>query len=445
MPSQHRWSSTNLVCEKVAPVTSSTEMISSQIFLALCSLAYYQLVFARDPITTRLTGHIDPEQVFTFVYVPFEVPPGTTSIYVIQNYTDKGAGNALDLGVFDERGYELAGAVNGTTGWRGWSGGFRSNFTIGSGGATPGYNAGPISPGTWNVVLGPYTSNPGGIDWTLDITFGFAEVTTHYSTAYSATNMDQFPLVFDQAEDETWLRGDFHLHSVHSDGRYTPDEQIRNAVSQDLDFIFFTEHNTDSGNQIYGAYSPIAPDLLICRGIEVTTRHGHWQALGLDREQKIEWRYHPGDDPGYEAATQQVRRAGALVSINHPFQTCSRCDWAFDWDHNEAIEVWNGKWDATDQLAVDRWQQELVASKRIAAIGGSDAHSSPDLVGLPTTVVRSRGKSQTAIVEAVKRGYAYLVREKEMSIDMVLDVDGKMVQTGQVANIQGGRSDTVCL
>lgn len=79
----------------------------------------------QQPIKLTLTGHIDPSQVMSFVYVPFKVPVGVTSIYVLQSYSDKGTGNALDLGCFDQRGTQLADAMNGTTGWRGWSGGFR--------------------------------------------------------------------------------------------------------------------------------------------------------------------------------------------------------------------------------------------------------------------------------------------------------------------------------
>lgn len=77
------------------------------------------------PMSLNLTGHIDPSQVMTFVYAPFQVPEGVNSIYVLQNYSMKGQGNSLDLGCFDQRGTQLADPVNGTTGWRGWSGGFR--------------------------------------------------------------------------------------------------------------------------------------------------------------------------------------------------------------------------------------------------------------------------------------------------------------------------------
>ena len=89
--------------------------------LISCVLLAVGVRSAQPAIKQTLTGHINPEQVFSFVYVPFEVPPGTTSIYVLQNYTEKGAGNSLDLGIFDERGYQLADDTNGTIGSRGWS------------------------------------------------------------------------------------------------------------------------------------------------------------------------------------------------------------------------------------------------------------------------------------------------------------------------------------
>lgn len=384
--------------------------------------------YSRSTITYHLQGHINPSQIFSFLYEPFEVPTGVNSIYVLQNYTDKPLGNALDIGIFDVRGHRIADAQNGTSGWRGWSGGFRNNFTITPAWATPGYNPGPIQPGTWYVVLGPYNSTTNGIDWTLDIQLGFEPVTEYFSTDYASTSLDPFPFAY---ENETWLRGDFHLHSIYSDGHYLPEEQIANAVNRDLDFIFFTEHNTYSGNDVYGTWSDLAPHLLIGRGIEVTTRHGHWQALGLDRGQMIEWRYDPGDDPGLEAAMHQVRRGGGLVSINHPFQTCSRCNWGFDdYDHNDALEVWNGKWDPTDELSVQKWQELLVSGKQTTGIGGSDAHSFPDVTALPTTVVRTRGKNQAAIIDAVRRGQVYLVQDPGMSLDFAVEMGDKIAQIG---------------
>ncbi|KIX92844.1 uncharacterized protein Z520_11508 [Fonsecaea multimorphosa CBS 102226] len=375
----------------------------------------------RAPTNLTLTGHIPPDQLFSFVYVPFNVSAEVTSISVVQNYSFKGAGNALDLGVFDPHGIAPINSETGFSGSRGWSGGSRNNFTISGSDATPGYNAGPLLPGTWNVVLGPYATNRSGIDWTLDISLSYSPLdSTPWSPSLAPTYKEPLSTPW------KWLRGDFHMHTIYSDGWYLPSEHMAHAISQNLDFIFFSEHNTDSGNNNIGRHIPrtanASSDLLIGRAIEVTTRHGHWQAIGLERAQQVEWRYtNATGDTGFVDAATQVRRSGGLVSINHPFEKCSRCDWTLDWEHNDAIEVWNGRFDPRDEAAVQFWQGELVKGKKLTALGGSDAHRPPDVNGLPTTVVRVTGaKSQASIVEGVRNGRVYLVQGPGMDMDFGL-------------------------
>ena len=76
-----------------------------------------------------------------------------------------------------------------------------------------------------------------------------------------------------------WYRGDCHLHTVHSDGRHTQASLAALAREAGLDFIGSTEHNTSSAQLTWGRHAP--DDLLVVNGEEVTTRAGHWLALGL--------------------------------------------------------------------------------------------------------------------------------------------------------------------
>jgi hypothetical protein len=116
---------------------------------------------ARDS-TQTLSGTIaygSPD----WVYLPLRIPAGVNRITVSYSY-DKPvpppgqAGNTLDIGIFDESGIEVGDA----RGFRGWSGGFRTEFTISASDATPGYLPGPVRPGTWHVIVGPYTVAPQG-------------------------------------------------------------------------------------------------------------------------------------------------------------------------------------------------------------------------------------------------------------------------------------------
>jgi hypothetical protein len=78
-------------------------------------------------------------------------------------------GNALDIGVFSPAGVQLG----NQRGFRGWSGGFRDRFTISAAAATPGYLPGPIEPGRWHLILGPYTVAAQGLTYTVGVTLRF--------------------------------------------------------------------------------------------------------------------------------------------------------------------------------------------------------------------------------------------------------------------------------
>src|SRR5271154_4076968 len=76
-------------------------------------------------------------------YLPVEVPAGTAALLVTLSYARDG-GAVLDLGCF------------GPLGFSGWSGGARSSFVVSPLGATPGYLAGDVVAGLWQVAIGLY-------------------------------------------------------------------------------------------------------------------------------------------------------------------------------------------------------------------------------------------------------------------------------------------------
>ncbi len=125
-------------------------------------------------VTRTITGLL-PTGVADFVYLPVEVPQGVQKIAVSYSY-DKPTvpagtpANSCDIGVFDERGIAL-----GSRGFRGWSGGFRTEFEISNSEATPGYLPGPVSAGTWHVVLGPYQVAPQGMNYQVQVTLTYGE------------------------------------------------------------------------------------------------------------------------------------------------------------------------------------------------------------------------------------------------------------------------------
>ncbi len=345
--------------------------------------------------TVVLRGHITSERP-DWIYVPFDVPRGTTRVEVSYSY-DHANGNALDIGLFDARGT--------ASGFRGWSGGARTSFTVSASDATPGYIPGPVWPGRWNVILGPYAVGAAGIDYVIAITLHSGPQGPVF-VPHPAR--DSVP-----GRGRGWYRGDLHVHTIHSDGSFTPRDVVDGARTAELDFFVSTDHNTDAANAAWGLVTP--PGLLAIRGEEVTTRAGHWGAVGLPPNTWIDWRYRPEDNL-LSRFVSQVHAAGGVAVANHPFASGTACKWGFSYHPTDAIEVWNGPWDSTDERARDLWDAILRSGRRFPAVGGSDAHRPPDVIGRPQTVVHADGLSASEVVSALRAGHSYVAESKAVTL-----------------------------
>jgi hypothetical protein len=215
----------------------------------------------------------------------------------------------------------------------------------------------------------------------------------------------------------SWYRGDMHLHTVHSDGRRTPAEVAAGARAAKLDYIVSTDHNTSSTAGVWGRYA--GPDLLIIDGEEITTRNGHYTALGLPAGTWIDWRYRAADG-ALARFVQDIHRAGGLAVAAHPLATCVACGWRFGYAGLDAVEVWNGPWTADDEAVVANWDSLLVAGARsghwLPAVGDSDAHSEPQVIGLPHNVVHASDLEKGAILAAVKAGRSWIAESAAVDL-----------------------------
>ncbi|MET0647285.1 MAG: CehA/McbA family metallohydrolase [Pyrinomonadaceae bacterium] len=361
-----------------------------------------------------------------YVYVPFDVPRGAVRVSVSYDYAREGGANTLDLGVFDSRS-DGPGREVSARGFRGWSGGRRSEFFISRDEATPGYLAGEIPAGRWRVILGLYKVAPAGVDVKVKVAIetekagpprgaGARRPGAVPSDTPDSAGWSRGPVIpGDRPADRQlrWFAGDLHMHTVHSDGDWTVAELARAAYRDYLDFIFVTDHNTASHHAEVARADDISRELLVMRGEEVTTYGGHANAWGLPAGAFVDFRVRPGDAAAMSAVAARARRLGALISVNHPFALCGGCDWSYGDAIKEfdAVEVWNGEWDATDESALKLWDGLLRRGLRPTAVASSDSHRAQNPTGRPTTHVAAAELTQAALLGAVRRGRVYLTRE----------------------------------
>jgi len=355
-----------------------------------------------------LIGRFESHEQQTYRHLPFAMPPGVTQIHIAYDYSDRipstpglSGGNTLDIGLFDQQGHAA-----GTPGFRGWSGSDKHGFTVGRDWATPPYRPGEIESGTWFVLLGPYKVGPNGLDYRVQI---WLNPGLENDTPEPTTILHGPPANLPPPAESGWLRGDLHCHTVFSDGDSWPVEVVDAAARAGLDFIAITDHNSARRPQF--DHTPGSRPVVIS-GTETTTYGGHWNAWGVERW--FEFRTPTAE--ATQAAFDDAVSAGALISINHPKPLGPAWEYG-NLRGNHAIEVWNGPWGALNAIALAYWEERLKAGLRTVAVGGSDTHAlrskrdrlfHPQL-GSPTTWVKlEREVSAAAILDAVRRGHAFI-------------------------------------
>ncbi|MCS7276736.1 MAG: CehA/McbA family metallohydrolase [Dehalococcoidia bacterium] len=394
-------------------------------------------------------GFVTPQDVRRqrYLYLPFEVPPGTARISVSYEFSEPvtaplglGPGNTVDIGIFDPRGLDFPEAP----GFRGWSGSARRQFFITPQEATPGYIAGPLLPGRWHIILGFERLLESGVSYRVMVSLEQGQGGT---PVHDGENPGHSPRP--RVRGGRFLRGDLHTHSVHSDGLNTVEELARDAIAKGLDFLAVTDHNTCTHHRDLErlAHLPI----VLIPGEEVTTYWGHANAWGLRRF--IDFRC--TDEESLRTLQRFVREQGGLFSINHP--KAIGPPWLFDvWDGFPCMEVWQAPWRFHNWDSLERWEALLQRGQRVVAVGGSDTHSIPPArplhphgIGNPTTwvYVPEAEAGEEEVLAAIRRGHVFVSADPEgprLVLQADADGDGRYESLmGDVVPVADGRSLSV--
>jgi hypothetical protein len=310
------------------------------------------------------------------------MPPGTESFSLRYHYerysesqvpveygvfTSRVETNIIDLGLVAPDGSQV-----------GASGSDKTAIVVSETGATPGYQATLLVPGEWQILLGAYKVAPEGVIVRYELRF--------------------------TPKRRRLLKGDFHTHTLASDGVLALDELAQHALRHGLDFLAITDHN----QMVSAASLPQIPGMTLIPGIEWTHYQGHANFLGLGQ---------PFDEPFFtntpEAALERFRTAharGALITINHPFEE----NYGFRYDLEtfpfDCLEIWNGPMRLPNLMAVGYWQGLLEAGKKVPICGGSDYHRDQLFLPLggPTTCVYALSNSPADILAALRQGHAFI-------------------------------------
>lgn len=353
---------------------------------------------------------VDSHQYFSYLLI---IPKGTRRVEISLAYTHDDHSNVLGLQIFDQNGFRARGRALQVEG--DWA---RVETVIATDCCTRGAAPGEIIPGTWILEIDTYCVR-GSCTFEL-------ETEIYRSLTMSARQRNGISQPGKAGHTCTplralrqrpgWYRGDLHVHSEESDGILGVRDLMHLAVIRGLDFLAITDHN------VHTAWQQFAPELsefcLPLTGIELSTYHGHGNALGI--RDWVDWRLGLGNY-GVNEMIRRVQEQGGIFSINHPrtgklplSHACWRAD-EVDYSLVDAMEVWNApvfsNGTGANMESRHFWDQLLNQGYRITGIGGSDAHyieGSHQPLGVPLTYIYASSLSQTGIIAGIKRGNVFM-------------------------------------
>ncbi|MFK8083200.1 MAG: CehA/McbA family metallohydrolase [Granulosicoccus sp.] len=243
-----------------------------------------------------------------------------------------------------------------------------------------------------------------------------------------------------------WLKGDWHLHSRHSnDSSNNPISRITaQAQRLGLDYLAITDHDVHVDGSV-ATHTWADPDFAaspvpIFHAAELTAPRGHLNVFkpeAYDHQRLFDARNER--DWTLQALKTEL---GLHLSANHPRV---RNDYGFSFDLADSFELWNGSGFAKNANGLKVWDNLLLSGRMLPGRGGSDAHHGPhpDMsrvqsvealgndVGTPTTWVHSVGPDLPSILAALEEGRASVsANPYAPRADLTAQVDGQPMRMG---------------
>jgi hypothetical protein len=397
-------------------------------------------------VTTTMAGNVGSAGG-DFESVPFVVP--ANSVECTFAHTDGDPNVILDWGLWSPNGF------------RGWGGGLADDTIVNAMAASRGYLPGPMTAGTWYVVVGKAKLVNGAGHYDITMTC------TDTATLAPALRSTFEPVV--AATGARWYQGDLHVHSEQSGDANASLMQIANfAKSRGLDFVAVSDHNTIAQHGLIATAQKQLSNFLLLRSVEITTYRGHGNALGVSSyvDHRVGFTAASGSVKVPSAATiiDDVVAQGGIFSINHPElrlgNDCIGCAWDHadtPWNKVAGIEVLTGPYDVGEVVftppTIERWDEQENAGHQTAALGGSDDHrggtetsATKSPIGSPTTVVYADNLSEAGIIAAIKAKRTFVKLRGPADPDVEFFVrkpDGSMAMIGDTASDLIGLEFTV--
>lgn len=218
------------------------------------------------------------------------------------------------------------------------------------------------------------------------------------------------------------LKGDFHLHTMFSDGNVWPEFRVDEAWSDGLDAIAITEHDTYQPHNGYLKSNQNTPfeiasehakskNIIVVHAIEISKWKmppGHLNALFITDGNIAE--LNESSDEALIVAMEKLKKQGAFFLWNHPGWIAQQRDTTRWFDLHQKLYD-KGLINGIEVFNYNEWYPvalQWANSKKLTQFANSDAHApmrwtydySNEFIR-PMTIVFAKERSEAGLKEAM--------------------------------------------
>jgi predicted metal-dependent phosphoesterase TrpH len=218
------------------------------------------------------------------------------------------------------------------------------------------------------------------------------------------------------------LRGDFHIHTLYSDGRSTPVEMLIRARELGLDVAVITDHNSyEASIEGIEAQENLGLNLITMPGEEVSGPNWHILSIGADAaiydlstaaftDQDID----PGSYEALRWAIEATQAHGGRAYLAHPY-------WAVERGYHLPLPIYErvlseGILDGLELLGDVRYENNVrslaryldfrAAGGTIPILSNSDTHRTDHTYGTYWTLILAHELSAEGVLDAIAEGWS---------------------------------------
>lgn len=222
------------------------------------------------------------------------------------------------------------------------------------------------------------------------------------------------------------LRCDFHIHTLHSDGRNTPAEMLIRGRELGLDVAVITDHNAYAGS-IEGlkARRELDLNLISMPGEEVSSHNWHILSIGAtasiydQARKKYDLERDPRDERwlSYSAlcwAVETTQAQGGRAYLAHPYWTVDRgfhlptafYDQILAEGILDGIELLGDVKYQNNVRSLARYLDLVSDGHQMPILGNSDTHAAQHTYGVYWTQVWAEDLTPAGVLDAIRDGWS---------------------------------------